>query len=78
MSDPLVIVTEKVDLDTFTRRYVDAPPPGILCQDRVKAALLEACRAVDRDIQNEGAATYDSVQLVRGALALARRAGLTF
>lgn len=56
-----------------TRYYREAPAPGIECQDRERAALLIACEAVDRDIQNQGAVTYEAVQLVRDALKLARR-----
>lgn len=56
-----------------TRFYVEEPAPGISSHDRPHDALLAACDAVDRDIQNQGTITYESVQMVRAALALARR-----
>lgn len=59
--------------ELITQRYLNYPAPGIACPNRPHAALLAACEAVDRDIQNQCAITYESVQLVRAALALVRR-----
>jgi hypothetical protein len=56
-----------------TRFYVSEPAPGIASQNRPFDALLGACEAVSQDIQNQGAVTYETVQKVREALALARR-----
>lgn len=56
-----------------TRYYRDAPAPGIASADRPHDAMLTALQSVDRDIQNQGAVTYETVQLVREALALVGR-----
>lgn len=55
--------------------WTSAPAPGIAQQgDRIKRKLVEACEAVDRDIEQQGAVTYETVEQVRAALALARLA----
>jgi hypothetical protein len=57
----------------LTERYLSAPAPGIACLDRERRALVAACEAVDADIERQGAVSYEAVELVRAALALARR-----
>lgn len=59
--------------ELITKRYLNDPAPGISRANREHTALVEACEAVDRDIQNQGAISYESVQLVRDVLAMVRR-----
>lgn len=58
-------------------QWTAAPAPGIrqaLVPIMATRALERACEAVDRDIEQQGAVSYETVEQVRMALALARAA----
>lgn len=56
--------------DAFlTRYYREVKAPGIPKGDRAKRKLREACEAVSRDIEQMGAVSYETAELVRAALA---------
>lgn len=56
--------------DAFlTRYYREVKAPSIPKGDRAKRKLREACEAVSRDIEQMGAVSYETAELVRAALA---------
>lgn len=62
-------------LTTSPKNWTTCAPPRIHVDTplAVVRAMKEALRAVDRDIEQQGAISYESVELVRAALALSRQ-----
>lgn len=58
----------------LTTRFINAPAPGLPAGDRARKKMVEALLAVDLDITQQGAVSYETVELVRAALLLGRHA----
>lgn len=64
-------------MSTQFQKWTALPAPGIrraLVPVMASRALERACEAVDADVEQFGRVTYETVEMVRSALALVRAA----